>query len=196
MKRVGEESALSEKRLKSSDGDLAPHHDDGDGDTAPRSSALRCDPRAPGAYKSSFVLVLNHSKTHALLVKETRGKVVKYGLPGGKLNRDSDHNSLDTAARELREETNDLFREKVYRRVREGVGVLGTEVFFDKAGAVAYAVQLSTKDDALVDAPSDGTAAWMDTSCTMFNEEWRAANMHFHASVLCAKLCRFVRRGA
>lgn len=193
MDKCNTEEREGERERKNEENEENEKEDEERGRDVFSCARSRCDPRPPDRYKSSFLLVLNHAKTHALLIKETRGKQDKYGLPGGKVNLETDRHSLETAARELQEETNDLFRAKVYRRVRDGVGILGTEVYFDKARAVGYAIELSCKDEDLVSTPntSGGQVEWVEVASTIFDEEWRASNMHFHASVLCAKLRRF-----
>lgn len=163
----------------------------------------------PADHKASFVLPIDRND-RVLLVKEEKGKKELLSLLGGKVKHGE--NIFQTAARHAKIESG-CGRGKggltatTISRIERGAGLLGPLGLvsrYEKSGCVAFAHDLVVPKDSDVETrfPRGGFVV-DDSSSKMKTKEldlvwvpiaqlkdrsWREKNLHFIASVLCARM--------
>jgi 8-oxo-dGTP pyrophosphatase MutT (NUDIX family) len=155
-------------------------------------------PRNLSEYKSAFVLPYDSDQNRVLMIRETRDKREKLGLFGGK-SETADTHSFNTIAREFQEELESACveqTEETRSEVSDAVTSMRTgniknqSTFFERGKAVGYIVQLKKGFESVMRRSfRNSNVEWIDVSKAA-DFEWRAQNMHFHASVLCCNLIK------
>jgi len=180
---------------------------------------VKVDPAAKGSFAAAFVLPITREH-NAVLTKEKRGKVVKYGMLGGKAR--PDETDFQCMSREANEESAGAFSQTTLARIAEGRGILGgdgAKVFYERAKCYAVKHDLVVPSDQDVTTRFDrGKAKEMRTSSSratickkakkakketaeqlgielvpmakLCDLQWRQENMHHVPFVLASRLLK------
>jgi len=175
----------------------------------------RAPPEPKGSFAAAFVLPVTRGG-RALLTKEKRGAVTKYGMLGGSAR--PGETDFQCMSREASEETGGALSLVTLARIAEGRGILdGAKVLYEQAKSFAVKHDLVHPADLDVDTRFDaGKAAAMRTGratiakkkqkkakrpteqlgvefvpmASLRDWEWRGKHMHHAPSVLCARLLK------
>ena len=173
------------------------------GERRPASDARVVPPREADTFKAAFVLPVDFNSRRALLRMEVRSdlrghSLRRFGMLGGKVDPKRDGDSLATAAREAREQSNDRLAGSVDKSLR--AGRVWNEVVYNKTRAVAYLVECNESDlhdeqrdrgdDMAIEPLHQQELRWVNVP-DVRSSAWRERNMHFDAAILCARLMKW-----
>ena len=176
----------------------------------------KVDSAVAGTFSAAFVLPVTRDG-RALLTKEQRGKIVKYGMLGGTAR--PGETDFQCMSREAKEETGGALTLITLARIAEGRGILdGGKAFYENSESFAVKHDLVVPADLDVDTRFEPSkvATLRSSRATIDKKgkqrkkaathqlgiefvpiahvrdwQWRGENMHHNPSVLCARLMKF-----